>query len=112
MNTGRANTSFRPAVIAGSHTGAFPMKKKFALGLLAVLSVLALPTLAAAPTSSDLTVDDFFAGIVSTELVDAVKCPVQTLGCNNLHDDCGVETGICWCVLPAGTEILKCVKRP
>ena len=83
------------------------MKKRLAVGLLAVLTVLSVPSLAAAP---ELTVDEFFEGVVSTELVTAVRCPIQTLGCNYANEDCGIYSGVCHCKSGGGT--LTCVKNP
>ena len=99
------------------------MRKKLAFALLVSLVVLAAPALSTATTagvtpaadgSADLSVDDYLlAGIVSTELVAAVRCPIPTLTCSSVDADCGVTSGVCHCKAGGvGGSILVCVKNP
>jgi len=100
------------------------MKKQLAFGLLVALVLVAAPTYAApapvdtatpAPVvSADLTTDDFLAtGVVTTELLTALKCPIDTLTCSHVDADCGVTPGQCHCKA-GGTNgsQLVCVGNP
>jgi hypothetical protein len=95
------------------------MRKQLAACLVAALALVAVPALAADTTiaiepqtvSVDLTVDDFvLTAVVSTELVAAVRCPVEQIGCSHNNADCGVIPGVCHCKAGGGT--LTCVKNP
>jgi len=100
------------------------MKRNVAFALLIALVLAAAPSFAAtAPAnttpvtpvvSNDLTADEFLAaGVVTTELVAAVRCDVPTLTCDHVDADCGVEAGHCHCKA-GGTNgsQLVCVKNP
>jgi len=104
------------------------MRQKVAFGLLVVFALTAAPVLAAtakadvpAPTQAPapapaaaLTVDEFLsAGTVTTELVTAFRCPIQTLGCNYVNEDCGIYSGYCHCKAGGiGGGTLTCVGNP
>jgi hypothetical protein len=99
------------------------MRKKLALALFASLVILAAPALstaipaAIAPSttaSPDLAVDDFLlAGIVTTELVTAVRCPIEVTICTQAEAGCGITPGICHCKAGGiNGSILVCVKNP
>jgi hypothetical protein len=96
------------------------MRKKLALALLASLVLFAAPPLSTATmaattspaeASADLQVDDFLlAGIVTTELVAAVRCPVITSTCSQVDAVCGPG---CHCKAGGiGGQTLVCVKNP
>ena len=99
------------------------MRRKLAFALLVSLVVLASPALSAATTiatepapakSAEPAVDDLLlVGIVTTELVAAVKCPVETLTCSRVDADCGVVPNKCHCKAGGvGGATLVCVKNP
>jgi hypothetical protein len=98
------------------------MKQKVAFGLLVGLILFAAPAFAApvdttAPTpavSTELTVDELLtAGTVTTELVTAKRCPVETLNCSHVNQDCGVVSGQCHCKAGGvnGSQLV-CVGNP
>jgi len=100
------------------------MKQKLAFGLLVALVLVAVPAFAAtapatspSPTpavSADLTVDEFLtAGTVTTELLTALKCPIDTLTCSHVDADCGVTPGQCHCKAGGSNgSQLVCVGNP
>ena len=99
------------------------MRKYVAFGLLVALVLFAAPVFAApapddATTSTpavgtELTVDDLLlVGAVTTELLTARKCPIQTLGCNHVDDDCGVLPGYCHCKATPTPGQYVCVGNP
>lgn len=99
------------------------MRKKLALAFFVSLVIFVAPALspasmaATAPSttpSADLAVDDFLlAGVVTTELVAAVKCPIETTTCTRVDASCGIQTGICHCKAGGiNGSTLVCVKNP
>ena len=99
------------------------MRRKLASALFVSLVIFAAPALstaipaATAPSTAasvDLAVDDFLlAGIVTTELVTAVRCPIETTICTQVDHSCGITPGICHCKAGGvNGSILVCVKNP